>query len=891
MKNPRKTLLLTLLVLVGAAAVLAPSVGILASRHRESVQRELQKLVGQDVHFAGLEVRLLGWPGFAAKDLRIADDPRFAATPFLRARELILGIQFWRLLLGRVVIDSLTLREPELQIIADETGLLNIDVLSRRNKTLAPLPQLAAPPTERRPARVTFALASLRIDQGRVIYLDRSIKEPAELQLREIDLKLTGLDALKTAKLRLAAALTEGLGQDVHIEGQLNPSGPERSWLRRDMNLKVQLDSLRVPVVARAVAWLRDKIPSELDVTGPMSLQATATGTLAQPRLENVTLRAPLLGSSEYNATITGDIAFSERRSWEDAQIKGRLKIDPLPMDRLRNLRWFRQHLSPAIATDGAISVYSRFEGTWATLRVGALVRADKSEWRYKESIRKALDRPAELRARIARQKNKFFFHESELASGPNRIGFTGFIDTGEQPKLHLRLYNRNGLVPEWRALFAQAALVGISGQTELNVVVERFWRADDDNWSVDGYFKLIDGVFTFPENGRKIDDVNATILLKGQQAKITDARFRLGTSTFALDGVAPNLFDAKAAYKLHSTRLNLVDLPPLNVGLTGQLNDFSSQGTARWVSGALFVNGMVVASKGRFADFDFRDLRAKIAWSKAGLILNDLALGSFDGALRADGYLAGTDDNSAALEMAVQVDDLSLAALSRRFMPAIEDRVQGRLEGRGQFVMTTTDAHGNENTLKGTADTAIRRGAITNFNLVSQLLLRGSGMTVSPQSTARLSPALARLLTQRDTVFESFKAKFIVEPQRLRSDEMVIATADYTITGAGWIGFDRSTKWNGLIVLSSKVTQEVQRDYRLIRYLLDRRGRLAITFRVEGTIPNVKIRLDNRALAQTLRGGAPSLDKDGEAPDPASESTMDNKKWLPDALERLLNR
>jgi len=100
---------------------------------------------------------------------------------------------------------------------------------------------------------------------------------------------------------------------------------------------------------------------------------------------------------------------------------------------------------------------------------------------------------------------------------------------------------------------------------------------------------------------------------------------------------------------------------------------------------------------------------------------------------------------------------------------------------------------------------------------------------------------------------FDSLKATFTVEKTRVRTEDLVITTPDYTITGTGSVGFDRSTNWNGILLLSPRLTQEVQRDYRIIRYLLDRRGRLPISFRLEGKIPNVKIRLDNRALAARM--------------------------------------
>ncbi len=891
MKSPRKTLVLLVVALAVAAAVLIETFNFLANRHRELVQQELQRLLGKEVSFTRLEVHLLGWPGFAAKELRIADDPRFAATPILRAREFILGVQLWRLLFGRVVIDSLTLREPEFQIITDETGLFNLDLLTQRHTQLPSLPRLRSPAAQRKTGSVSFAIDALRIDDGRVIYLDRSVKEPAELQLRDIDLTLRGLEAKKTTRFRFAAALAEGLGQDVHVDGEFNATASEQSWLRREMNLALRLDSLHVPVLARAVTALRDKIPRELDVTGPMSLQAQVSGTLARPKFANITLKAPLFGSSDYNATLTGNVEFSESRAWEDAELKGQLTVDPLPLGRLRNLNWFRQNLSPALVTDGTIGLYARFEGTWDKLRVGALARADKSEWKYQDWSRKALGRPAEIRARIARQKDKLFFHESEFASGPNRIGFLGFVDVGNEPKLQLRLYSRQGQVREWREIILPELLAGATGQTDLNVVIDRNLLPDDSSWSMHGYLKLTDGEFKQTLGGRNVESANATITFSGKQAKFENTTFRLGASTFTLDGAVANITEPDAVYRLRSTDLNITDLKLLGGGPAIQLKNFSARGRAQFHNGALILDGTALSAEGRIAEIDFRDLRADIIWSATGLTFKNLSLRTLDGALRADGYFARASDNSGQFELSTQADSIAVRALLARLSLPMQDRVQGQLGGRGQFASTSSRGANGQNELKGSGQTTVQNGVIKDFNLVSQLLLRGSGTVFSAESEARLPAGFAKLLSRTDTVFESLQADFIVEPERIRTDNLVISTPDYMVTGAGWIGFDRTTKWNGMIVLSPRLTQEVQRDMRLLRYLLDRRGRLTITFRIDGTIPNVRIRLDNRALAQTLRGGAPARDGEGDATSRPSKESSGEKKWLPDALQRFLNR
>jgi hypothetical protein len=189
---------------------------------------------------------------------------------------------------------------------------------------------------------------------------------------------------------------------------------------------------------------------------------------------------------------------------------------------------------------------------------------------------------------------------------------------------------------------------------------------------------------------------------------------------------------------------------------------------------------------------------------------------------------------------------------------------------------------------LKAAGDTTIQHGVIKDFNLLSQLLLRGSGSSVSAEAKARLPAALIELAKNDDTRFDTLKSDFTVDKGRISSANLILSTPDYTVTGAGWFAFDRSTRWNGLLVLSLRLTQEIQRDYRWIRHILDRRGRLAIPFRIDGTIPNVRVRIENRNLSQVLRGSQPR-DKDRDSGD--DRPPKEEKSWLPDTLDRFLNR
>jgi hypothetical protein len=76
-----------------------------------------------------------------------------------------------------------------------------------------------------------------------------------------------------------------------------------------------------------------------------------------------------------------------------------------------------------------------------------------------------------------------------------------------------------------------------------------------------------------------------------------------------------------------------------------------------------------------------------------------------------------------------------------------------------------------------------------------------------------------------------------------------------------------------------------------MIRYLLDRRGRLSISFRAEGRFPNVKVKPENRAVAQVLRRSFPQKVDEPAAGGGNSAEKNEKKTWLPESLEQLLRQ
>jgi hypothetical protein len=884
MKSLRKILLILSVTAALGGAGLIESFNLLAAKHRDQVTQELQKVFGQDVSFGSLEVNVFGRPGFVATDFRIADDSRFAATPAVRARELVLGLSLRDLVFGRFVITSLTFDEPEFQIITDEGGVLNLMALVDRKAELRKFPKLRAPSPERRPVPVSFAIDEVAIKRGRIDYVDRSVKQPAELRARNVSMNIKGFQLNENTEIRVAAALTEGLGEDVRIRGRLSPPGQTLSWSQRPLDLSVQFDSLHVPVVARAIAVLRDKIPAELDVTGPMALQVRARGTVERPRLEDITLKVPLFGSSDYNAVITGEVKFSEQRTWEDAELKGDLAVDGLSLARLRSLKFLEQTLPAALTSEGSVRVVSRFEGTWEKLRLGALVRADKADVRYREWFHKPAEFPATIRAQISKQSQRLVFHPSEVEFGPNKVEVAGSIEREPAPRLRIKVRNKRGSIVGWSKLMVLPSFQPISGTVDIDLSLAKGLSGSDTPWSLLGGVKIHGATFNHRGSGRRIEDLQASVAFDGIKARVENGRFRLGGSLIYVSGSTANVFEPRLRSTIRSPELALADLPMLSPNPSVRLRDVLGQAEIFSENNQWVLVGSIAAPQGVLNAWSLRDLRADIALAAAGLTFRNFQAHTLDGVISADGFWPAKGEQS-RLQFSSRIDAIDVRGLLAQWLPPFRDRLQGRLNGYAEFHANGTEGGNRKEGMRGSGEASLQRGTIKEFNLIGQLLLKGSGSAVSAAALSRVPPGFAALFNQPDTSIESLKATFTLDQKRVFTENLVLTTPDYTITGAGSIGYDRWTRWNGLLVLSPRLTQEVQRDYRIVRYLLDRRGRLAVSFRIEGQIPDISIRLENRALAQALRTGTGGADEQG------GELPQDGKNWLPDALERFLKR
>ncbi|MBY0503369.1 MAG: AsmA family protein [Bryobacteraceae bacterium] len=134
-----------------ALAVLALPWLVNADSFRPLLKSELEKSLRRPVELGPLSLSVFPL-AIVARDVVIGEDPAFGqARPFARAQSLAVRAGFFSVLKGNVKVDSLRITQPLVELIQDKSGRWNVDSLTSKDSSSAPL-----------------QLTELRIDGGRV---------------------------------------------------------------------------------------------------------------------------------------------------------------------------------------------------------------------------------------------------------------------------------------------------------------------------------------------------------------------------------------------------------------------------------------------------------------------------------------------------------------------------------------------------------------------------------------------------------------------------------------------------------------------------------------------------------------------------------------------------
>jgi len=888
-QKSRKALAFFFLAFVLVVGLLIVSLNTLVDKNRDGIREEIQKALGRSISFDKVRLDLWSGLGLIAKNLRIADDPRFAATPLIQTKEVKMQVRWLPLLLGNIEIKKFILGEPEIQIIKNEKGKFNIFALGapKERPRGEPGPRVA---TEK-PA-VGFALSGVEVRKGKIHYVDRSSKEPVEIRLHNLDLELNALALTQTAKIKLKANFLDGNTQNITLEGWVGPLTSVKEWTEYHLDLQLAIDSLLVPRLTSAVPFLNDKIPSYLDISGPVTIRTKVLGTVRQPHITGLTLEGAVFGSSTNNLQLTADVDLTNGELNRDTKFKGKLILDPVTLDRLKQIPLLEGFLPAPLTSQGPLSIVSEVEGTLQDLKVNTLIKADDTEIGYGAWFKKPKGVPAKMQVRVVRKNKQLSLGPSKLSIHNLNLDFAGSLE--ETPERLLRLRARTDAVDlaGWEKLLLPFSPYDLAGELAFNLSIKKMFSPQGNDLNVRGFLSLDNLRVKDKKSGRRIEKITSQIIFKGKEAEVEKLQLRLGSTDFTIQGILDNLSSPTFRYRLHSPKLNLVDLTDLPEYKSDWMKDFTSQGEFQIKNGIPSVDAEISLGEGLLQELSYQNLNGEIEWRPDTLGVKDLTFQTLGGSFKGSGTWEKRDGQKPNFTFTPQIRGMDLKELLPRVSPELRDGVQGALNLEAKLEGSGDNWESVKRSLQGQGHAEIIKGTLKDLNLVKRVLTRVTGLPgIGNLISSNLSPRYARIFERRDTPFDTMEATFNLKEGRIGTQDLLMATPDYLIEAKGWVGFDSSMRWNATLALSPPLSQELMQNHKNVRYLVDSQGRLGVPFRLAGNLPRLQPKPDIKRLAELIQRGLLRRGGEGTMEGKKPDKNKTNQDWIRKGLEQLLGK
>jgi uncharacterized protein involved in outer membrane biogenesis len=281
-------------ILVGAVLFYAAiNLNSIIAERRQSILYKVSASLGRQVHADDIKVSL-GWGILAdVTGVQVADDPDISKKPFIEASDVYTRLQLMPLLSRRIEVTEVVLDKPVIRIVQTRDGTLNVSTLGRKKVETegesrqkkgakggganqeSPMAEAGKAPS----ALGTLLVQNFTINGGTLTYETEGAPHPAAVNAIDLKIRDFGFNVPFTVALTFAALadqpnfdLSATVGPLIH-EGVIDIDAiPLTAKAKVGPILLTQLET--VPVLAKS-------IPPKLSVSGPVTLDANADGTVA----------------------------------------------------------------------------------------------------------------------------------------------------------------------------------------------------------------------------------------------------------------------------------------------------------------------------------------------------------------------------------------------------------------------------------------------------------------------------------------------------------------------------------------------------------------------------------------------------------------------------------
>lgn len=191
---------------------------------RPRLEAELSTALGREVKVGNLGLSILTGT-VTADNLSIADDPAFSKDPFVRAKELKVGVELMPLIFSKTLhITEIKLDQPEISLVRSAAGKWNFSSIGG-NSNAKPAAAPAAPPssTSGDSSSANLSVSKLEVADGRITIAHANSSAKPQVY-DKVNIEVTDFSFTSQFPFTLSAQLPGG--GSLKLDGKTGPINP-----------------------------------------------------------------------------------------------------------------------------------------------------------------------------------------------------------------------------------------------------------------------------------------------------------------------------------------------------------------------------------------------------------------------------------------------------------------------------------------------------------------------------------------------------------------------------------------------------------------------------------------------------------------------------------------
>ena len=291
------------IVIIGLALIMLGSVGLFiliktfdAGRFKDQLTSQLSAQLNRKVEMEKLNLSFSLFQGFflAVEKFQVADDAKFSNGPLLSVGEIRLDVNILTFLTERkVVVSHITVISPEINLVRNADGIVNIQALGPKEKITSPVeekrdPSAAAPapsgkkaPADKKeiPNLPQLLIRAIRLENGKLTFVDK-VEEPSiTITIDGIALHVVDLSSTSPFKFTLGSSVLSQ-NQNLEIKGQGQLDLKTQQVRLDDVKINFDLSAITMSELEKAAPSLK---PSELGLTIKGKMDTVVSQMVAGP--------------------------------------------------------------------------------------------------------------------------------------------------------------------------------------------------------------------------------------------------------------------------------------------------------------------------------------------------------------------------------------------------------------------------------------------------------------------------------------------------------------------------------------------------------------------------------------------------------------------------------